>query len=147
MVILTALLCLGVAGYAGQVWWARRMAGHCRLIYSEYGHAMDIAGRWYWIPRAGGCYEDGKPFNHPGYGGYWKTIPSYGLFYGGSWFPRRTFYEAIKLNTTIDLGNDPDAWQAHLGAHPYSMEGPDGKLRFYVSIEDCERVGIGRLTR
>ena len=107
LVVLTALLCLGMAGYGGQVWWAKELAAEFRYSFLEGA-------------------DDPSPSKHV-LVRVWKTVPWYGevapraapsMFSGEragrSWMPRRTYYELMKRRTARDLGNDPGAWEKWL---------------------------------
>ena len=121
LVVLTALLCLGMAGYAGQVWWAKRVAPR---IAEDY---FSGEGRWgadeadflsYWDEhQAQQLLKD------------WRQTPWYGnrvtlelrycyIDYPVVWVTPRGYEEVAKAATGQDLGNDPDAWQAWFRAHP-----------------------------
>ena len=112
-VVLTALLCLGLAGYAGQVWWARRLV----LQDARYSGP----GR----PDSHGRHISSGPQVHY-FIDSWRGTPWYGiLVVSGTgfprairWFPRRIWFERLKLFTGQSLPEDPDAWEAWFKAHP-----------------------------
>ncbi len=106
-VLLTALLCLGTAGYAGQVWWARRVA--------HTGFMMELnPWRAPQLP-PGVCWQEVWLVHvlHS-----WREAPWYGQGCKGVWIPRRAYYELLRDDCGIDPGNTPSAWDAWLDAHP-----------------------------
>ena len=115
LVVLTALLCLGTAGYAGQAWWARRQAHDLVDGYEGPGWlciALEMTA-------PGGRRDAYSAVWFGNRIAEWRSKPWYGTwrqFFG--WCPRRTFYEALRLLTAQDFGNDPDAWEAWFKAHP-----------------------------
>ena len=130
LVILTALLCLGVGGYAGQVWWAKRLAT------TEYSNLVEVSN------------DKDSPLNWILYDvNAWKRTPWCGDFYfqhsGGLlrrgspynplWRPRRWWYENLKLTTGKDLSNDPQCWEAWLNTHPSIRWDAKQKLLVEVS--------------
>ena len=99
LVVFTVLICLGVGGYAGQVWVVRMSASDA----VERGRKI-------------GRFEDLQSIC-----GIWRKTPWYGFwFWDGEhgWWPRRSHYEILKMLTGLDLGNDPAAWEAWIKAHP-----------------------------
>jgi len=106
LVIGTALLCLGVAGYAGQVWQAKRIASEWRSSqYYRTNPREALKSHILWWPKT--------PF-YGEWGDLWETL--HGLHH--FWMPRRTHYEILKLLAEEDLGNDPSAWEVYLKDHP-----------------------------
>ena len=113
LVVLTALICLGVGGYAGQGWWARKIANdHAPFFYCEgaggrgvNAHAhhsgihLDLLRSWRGCPWYGerGWFSDSN---------------------GKVWIPRRYYRESLIVLTLQDLGNDPTAWETWFNAHP-----------------------------
>ena len=114
LVILTALVCLGTAGYAGQVWWAR-------TVVEEYYPVFN-----YWTPTMSGAVVAGAPEARDIALTFWKGAPWYGervWFYRPkrmrwTWIPRRYYREFLVLLTGQDSGGDPGAWEAWFKAHP-----------------------------
>ncbi len=99
-VVLTALLCFGMAGYAGQIWWAKR-------VISPF--VKGFAGK---TPDQKSAVLQKVPFE-------WRSHPWHGSWKPGfGWLPRRIYYEYLKQTTGLDLGNSPDAWEAWFKAHP-----------------------------
>ena len=122
LVGLTALTCLGVGGYAGQVWWARRMAarvtdpkdlGHRRVLgQCRLGHYFST---WRECPTWGRWSET---FD------YYKSNDgsSYFLKLGHRcWIPRRTYWEALRIVFGQDFGDDPDLWEAWFESHSHHI--------------------------
>ena len=123
LVVLTVLLCLGTAGYMGQVWWAKRVAEDNCLLKSFflYGKFLGRCPPPFWErgDKAPSYYFE-----------WWRSDPWYGSWETTSttkngvpviqrhWIPRRTHYEVLKNETGLDFGNDPDAWEAWFKAHP-----------------------------
>ena len=99
-VALTGLLCLWTAGYAGHVWWARRIAED-----DDYRYQVGIRIHWgdyeYFIDR-------------------WRTCPWYGCDseYQVGWITRRVYFESLKSVTRQDFPNNPDVWEAWFKVHP-----------------------------
>ena len=100
LVILTAIFCLGVGGYAGQAWLSRMEAKVDRNFrtfggYPDRKEALDALRSW-------------------------RATPWYGEWIGESpfWYPRGHHVEYLRLVIGGDLGNDPDAWEAWFRAHP-----------------------------
>ena len=117
---LTALLCLGTAGHAGQTWWARRIA----LRDAQFLGAPRLSsdGRRE-LPNEQGAYFLDS----------WRKTPWYGIpFAGGSdlWMPRRVWYERLRLLTGQDFGPELGAWEAWFKAHPVLVWDP--KLKHLV---------------
>ena len=115
MVVLTALLCLGTAGYCGQVWYAKRLAREA-LRYSlwrisglppDRGKAEQFVGdtlaQWRDTPWYGWLFSEGK----------WCFGVDDAL-----WIPKRAYYEEFKLVSGDDVGNDPSAWETWFRAKP-----------------------------
>ena len=113
LVVLTVLLCLGMGGYAGQVWWAKRIAE--RVFQEEARHPFRPFLDYSHDPKFVRC-------NRVWF--QWDEAPWYGMYvedkiyFKDGWVPRRTFYELLKLLTGEDLGNDPSVWEAWFRAHP-----------------------------
>ena len=119
-VVLTALLCLGTAGYIGQVWWARKVAATWLpggqdplIVYYQTGPMVQQASLAWETPQSRRvCLE------------WWRLTPWYGK-YGDiikgplkpRWFPRRTYRDYLALMVGWDLGDDPAAWEAWFRAH------------------------------
>ncbi len=117
-VVATALLCLGAASYAGQVWWAISVSDRfLALIESKKDGAF--WGKVHWRRVAND----------------WKATPWYGMFQGHlylpgdegginlgiescAWIPRRTYYEIMSALTEGPAPNNPAAWEAWFKAHP-----------------------------
>ena len=107
LVVLTALLCLGTVGYAGQVWWARKIA---RAVIEDPSNGWPSAHS---VPPEN-CLQE------------WREIPWYGMTHPftssngfcPAWIPSRTGREILVLLTGVDLGSDPDAWEAWFKDHP-----------------------------
>ena len=108
LVALTILLCLGVGGYAGQVWWARRVVSGKNLY--EMDSVLDDVDLRSLAPDSGylkGIYEG------------WIECPWSGRRNrDGVWIPKRAFYEGMSQLTGQILPNDPSAWEAWFKAHP-----------------------------
>jgi len=106
------VLVLGVAGYAGQVWWARRIK--CQLPYHRQLLAWNITDA-----------ESVVQWTLAG----WRRSPWWGEWVCDNndpfapqkthvWVPRRFYYERFRVISGDDVGNDPDAWEAWFKAHP-----------------------------
>ena len=112
-VLLTALLCLGMAGYAGQVWWARHLA------HQFHGDVASSFKKFHFrstdVPNVA---------SHAGMVNLmaisWKASPWYGEWQPAfhQWFPRRMYREFLRLQTGRDLGDAPEAWEGWLRVHP-----------------------------
>ena len=121
LVLLTALLCLGVAGYGGQVWWAKRVA--VRIAQEYFGPVnvdMDRSINFlsYWDR------EQAKKLIKD-----WRQTPWYGkqftlglhycfAKYPVVWVTPRVYAEVARVSTNQVLPNDPSAWEAWFKAHP-----------------------------
>ena len=103
-VVLTALLCLGVFGYAGQVWWAKRTSSLILIKIREPA----IHSKGPYVTR----------FVDDDYVSRWKDCPWYGQWHRGAWLPRRAYYEKAMTLTGQSLPNSPIVWQAWFKAHP-----------------------------
>ena len=106
LLFLLALLALG--GYAGQAWWAKRVAWMAQ-------QALEASSA-----RA--------PRDYRFVVATWRQAPWYGEWdprYG--WIPRRARYEFARLVTGRDLGDDPDAWEAWFREHPNLVWDAKGK--------------------
>jgi len=111
-VVLTALLCLGVAGYVGQTRRGERIASLFVDTYGAYPptwnrnacpepSVSDVVWRWRRCPWYGECV------NVPLQSGTNYT-----------WVPRSAYLAyAVKI-TGLDLGNDPSAWEVWFQTHP-----------------------------
>ena len=95
LVVLTALVCALVGGYAGHVWWARRLAREHLPGLLRSSTLSDFFTQW-------------------------RECPWYGLRGRGPdpWIPRRTFRELLVAATGQDLGDDPEAWKGWFRQHP-----------------------------
>ena len=120
-VALTALLCLGVAGYAGQVWWAREVAKKLPSPLYETG-ILRVRDRTTF-------QEDDTLEEDEDYAcilSTWKTWPWHGRFElsrfitvrTNAWIPRRAFREVLTAHFGVDLGDDPSAWESWIRSHP-----------------------------
>ncbi len=118
LVALTATFCLGVGGYAGQVWWAKRVAFQVRTEGFPQGNAEDTSG---WLGVWG---------TFIGYLATWERCPWYGFCEGGRWIPRRTFYEFFRAATGQDLPDDPAAWRSWLNGAQSGLAWDDKQKRF-----------------
>ena len=111
----TVLVCLGVGGYAGQVWWARRLA-------DEIARSADLDRHHPWMEE--GLPDIAGPRFAPDKArlilAEWRNCPWHGWWFclEHFWIPRRYSYERLKVLAGQDLGNDPDAWEAWFKAHP-----------------------------
>jgi len=108
VVILTALLCLGLAGYEVQVWWAGRVARKVLPILHPF---EDLPKGTTPVSCILGCIHDAR------------RLPWYGRWYGfkhgpAVWMPKRTYSELLRLTTGQDFGENLDTWEAWLKAHP-----------------------------
>ena len=110
-VVMTALLCLGVAGYAGQVWWAKRVAME-RMSSTAYD---DIAGLGQPAPVA---ISRQKRSEASRLLASWSDSSWHGDWKEGGWWPRQGYYERLRIITGLDLPNDRSAWEAWFKAHP-----------------------------
>ena len=123
LIVSTALICLGIGGYAGQVWWAKRLASELSAPWQNGGDISHHCG-------------DGTYFRT------WRTCPQWGMWttwfyyqsespadgdfssdargmaYDYCWVPRRTYYELLLNTVDADLGNDPDIWEVWFKRHP-----------------------------
>lgn len=110
LVVLTALLCLGLAGYAGQIQVSKRLGRRMHREAGAHGagSVKPIIEQTLWEWQHTGWSGRADPL----FGGHWYDVS------GIAWLPRRTYYEFLKLYTGEDLGNDPDAWEAWFKAHP-----------------------------
>ena len=129
LVILTALLCLGVGGYAGQVEWARHVArDELRRFEHPTRHAIQgadlslarILKGWMETPWYG---HRSRP---PSQGTLGDLSPMF-LFVrydDSAWIPRRAYRELAVLVAGEDLGNDPAKWESWLKAHPNLRQEP-----------------------
>ena len=95
LVILTALLCVLVGGYASHVWWVRRLVRELLQGLLASRTLDDFFNRW-------------------------KECPWYGLRGRGPdpWIPRRTFRELLVAATGQGLGDDPETWKGWFRQHP-----------------------------
>ncbi len=102
-VVLTALLCLGTAGYAGQVWRARKMADRIATV-TALSQSFDTPIQINGIEIVNA----------------WRDTPWYSNSWNGTmgWCPRRTYFEYLRLLTGLNLPNNPDIWEAYFKAHP-----------------------------
>ena len=115
VVVLTLLVCLGTGGYAGQAWWANRLA------LRAWSDAAEFDGSFCRLTELDNRLEEVDN---------WRHEPWYGWVQWGiadmenplekvyRWWPRRSHYELLKSLTCHDFGNDPDAWEAWFRAHP-----------------------------
>ena len=125
LVVFTALLCLGVGGYAGQAWWAKRLAREWAIP------AYDPSELLLHFPWYGSVREQRKPRTPDvdpddiQYGSAlsllwnWKECPIQGHWFGGAWRPRRFYYEQLKRLTGEGPPNDPEACEAWFREHPH----------------------------
>ena len=106
LVVGTILVVLGVGGYVGQVWWAKRISLNPKGMINPEALGMSPSNSFLHMVN------------------YWKQMPWYGdvepfsktaMF---AWVPRRECYETMKRVTGLDLGNDPSSWEEWLKAHP-----------------------------
>ena len=114
LVILTALLCLGTAGYAGQVWWARQNVLH-EIVNMNFKMNAEEEANW------DGSVEAQQQATARVLSleiQFWQECPFYGRWYGSQWYPRRTHFEVLRCITGLDLPNDPSAWESWFKAHP-----------------------------
>ena len=140
LVVLTVLVCLGVGGYAGQVWWARRMAEDIiTTTFSIPGFNLVQPGldldwphslkkEWGDVPWYGrfGCFgvnfhtiQKKAIMGRPASGVIGTTHSSpYIHLNSWVWHPRRTYFEVLKLMTGESLPNDPSAWETWFETHP-----------------------------
>ncbi len=110
LVILAALLCLGMAGYAGQVWWARRIANSTYgaiCAFDEMSHGAS--------PYCMGSQEFFTAWRACPWWGYLGENPRTG---SPRWHPQRAFLEHLRSISGVNLPNAPDAWEAWFKAHP-----------------------------
>ena len=123
--ILTAFLCLGTAGYAGRAWWAKENARDCYRSNRSIAHPipMDLVVSWKLAPWVGDMGDPGA-LSFAG-GDFGPSFPTHacGLWsirhpFRKYWFPRRTYYELLKIVTGLDLGNNPATWEAWFKTHP-----------------------------
>ena len=111
LVVLTTLLCLGTAGYAGQVLWAKRVAAEPWIVTGTTPYGLertraDTALMWESDPTRAGLIRT------------WRSLPPWGAWWDGRWYPRRAYYEALKRWTGQSLPNDPSVWEAWFRDHP-----------------------------
>jgi hypothetical protein len=111
IVVLTVLLCLGVAGYAGQTWWARRCGAELGY-WDDSQEERGFGGPIVFAPH-------GPSWTVQEFLGHWQDCPWYGWRDRYGYYPRRTYYEFLIRITTQRLPNDPDAWEAWFKAHPH----------------------------
>jgi len=106
-IVLAALLCLGVAAYAGQMWQAKRVAS---IRAALWGMQIPLTRYRSDAEKFGELLRE------------WRRSSWHGKWFRGSgklrWIPRRTHYEEMKLITGQDLGNDPAAWESWFKTHP-----------------------------
>ena len=120
-VVLTALLCLGMAGYLGQTWRARRLATLWAETYSHVApQGMRQANASSWLYDWNNTPWYGKWGGAPLLIDIGDDTPHQFIMYTGKrrWIPRRTYYELLMLVTGQDLGNDPSPWESWFKAHP-----------------------------
>ena len=118
LVVLTALLCLGLAGYGGQVLWAKRV-GTSQAALDASHQVTDLHIEFHRIDGT----EESRSIASEGANAIrlWRNYPRWGKWnwIRGGWFPRRAYYEFLKRETGEDLGNDPDPWEAWFKEHPH----------------------------
>ena len=122
LVGLTVLLCLGTAGYVGQVWWAKRVLHrwHSELAWVQ----LDRIARGPDQPPVVEVFC----YGWPGFVSWindWRECGWYGRIYShqehstlDGYVPRDVYYEMMKSVTDQDFGNNPDAWEAWFQGHP-----------------------------
>ena len=126
LVIGTALLCLGVGGYAGQVWWAKETA-------SRPGPILPVA-QFSWFQaletrQTQGRTVQGYPHRYVSAVAeleHWQDCPWFGeivrdaflIDEGPYWRPKRAGYEILKSMTGEALPDDPAIWEAWFKSHP-----------------------------
>ncbi len=121
LVVLTALLCLGVVGYFGQVWWASHLASK---RYPIFHFEIVTAGI-----TTGGETVLGLGFSDPkpdailaSHLRMWRRTPWYGSYEplgtGICWIPPGYYLDMLKRVTGQDLPNNPDVWEAWFNTHP-----------------------------
>ena len=126
LVVLTILVVLGVGGYAGQVWWARRIASDYMVSRGPFVVSRNVIHGELLQAR----FEDWK---HPnpwrGWGPYTEChFGDEGVMVSVPTFLRgRVWNEYFKLMTGVDLGDDPSAWETWFKAHPNLVWDPKQK--------------------
>ena len=122
LVVGTVLVCLGVGGYLGQVWWAKRLVRRSLGDFEDTcGFAWSLSGKYYTTMGPKGFLLS-RPFKIA-CNETWPQCPWYGVWdtTDGLWRPRRVYYEFAKSVTGLDLGDDPVAWQTWLDSHSWLM--------------------------
>lgn len=123
LVIVTTLLCLGVGGYAGQVWWSRSLASRilvpgARFPTGAFLNPEDYLRSWREWPYWGRISPEFQVI-HSRVPIYSRTQAPVGPRVGClAWVPRRLYYDVLLRATGESLPNDPDAWEAWFQVHP-----------------------------
>lgn len=117
LLLLTAALCLGLAGHTAQSWWAKRLAG--KVCVTSRSRSYDALGRIVCIKDsilgvAGDKGRDAAPLLKSLVED-WRKTPWWGAYTSHhGWMPRRTYHEVLGRLTEKTLPSDPAAWEAWL---------------------------------
>jgi hypothetical protein len=114
LVVLTALLCLGTAGYVGQVWWAKHLAQRLFFYSGKYRGPMILTSD-------GGIHRELLQARLSD----WRNAHDSNLvgdeitmIEAPRWLTSKVWHQYFMEVTGQALPNAPDAWEAWFKAHP-----------------------------